>query len=679
MPASLDADSLVARVRERLSAADRDQVPEQDIRKLVEQLELADCRLGRPAPRLVVRRLRFTGAKQLSGSPDPVPIHYDQAFTPGVNFLLIPDNGVGKSSVLKVIIWALTGNDDLQQVVRDWITDVWLEFGLDDRVYTTVLARREGRHHGLLRVGTDERVIEEASADAAGQVFCEQGIDAIRLALQRFFFREYDLARLRWVQKNAAGGAPVEAGTSWATYFLALRIPDDLHDYLICTDKQSFGNQQGLILSSLLGLHLVEPINQLAVMASRQKRQKEQATQVSAEAQEEVVRLQTELGEVQGRIEQLQAALEQRRQAIRTDEPTRRLVEVRRGLVEREAECRRLDEEERDQGARLRSLNARARQLREAARLRLYFTGLEVTRCPGCAATVAPEDVAAEEQTHHCRLCHRPAAGANDTEVALLEEQASGAEQEADRTRQGLDAVRRRLATLRGEIQQMAAQAQALAQALEQGPGYALPTTQEEADRMALYGEVGRINALLTQARQRAGSEQDDADPDRPGRLIEKVRDLLREIAATRNAEILGRLDALTGQLARTIGADHITEVSCTELGGVTLKKNAVAVSFKKLGSPGECFRVKLAFFLAMMRLGSEPGRGRHPGLLLIDQPGASEMVREDALALARELRHLDAELSGQLQIICCSARQEFAEATDRSKVYGPQAGKYAF
>ena len=60
-------------------------------------------------------------------------------------------------------------------------------------------------------------------------------------------------------------------------------------------------------------------------------------------------------------------------------------TQVRAGFTEAFFEV--LDEEERDQGARLRSLNARARQLREAARLRLYFTGLEVTRCPGCAAT----------------------------------------------------------------------------------------------------------------------------------------------------------------------------------------------------------------------------------------------------------------------------------------------------
>jgi predicted ATP-dependent endonuclease of OLD family len=42
-----------------------------------------------------------------------------------VNALVIEDNLVGKSSVLKTIKFALTGNDDeYDQEVRRWITDV---------------------------------------------------------------------------------------------------------------------------------------------------------------------------------------------------------------------------------------------------------------------------------------------------------------------------------------------------------------------------------------------------------------------------------------------------------------------------------------------------------------------------------------------------------------------------
>jgi hypothetical protein len=88
---------------------------------------------------------------------------------------------------------------------------------------------------------------------------------------------------------------------------------------------------------------------------------------------------------------------------------------------------------------------------------------------------------------------------------------------------------------------------------------------------------------------------------------------------------------------------------------------------------------VKLAFFLAMMRLGRVKGAGRHPGFLMIDQPGSDEIVDADFAALARVLREIDQAFSAELQIICFTARPQFGAATAQEKVYGAQAGRYVF
>ena len=89
--------------------------------------------------------------------------------------------------------------------------------------------------------------------------------------------------------------------------------------------------------------------------------------------------------------------------------------------------------------------------------------------------------------------------------------------------------------------------------------------------------------------------------------------------------------------------------------------------------------RVKLAFFLAMMRLGSDHGLGRHPRFLLVDQPGSAEIVPEDFEALAKVFRNIDEQMENELQIICFTARPAFMNATKANKISGPKSGKFAF
>lgn len=119
-------------------------------------------------------------------------------------------------------------------------------------------------------------------------------------------------------------------------------------------------------------------------------------------------------------------------------------------------------------------------------------------------------------------------------------------------------------------------------------------------------------------------------------------------------------------------------------MGVVRLTKSDKPISFGKIMNPGERFRAKLALFLAMMQLGCEVGYGRHPGFLLIDQLGAAEMVPVDLRASAAALKGIDENFGEKVQIICCTARPEFAEATKEEKVYGPTVSgpgdkEYAF
>jgi hypothetical protein len=349
--------------------------------------------------------------------------------------------------------------------------------------------------------------------------------------------------------------------------------------------------------------------------------------------------------------------------------------------VERSSETARLEAERDELNRTIQRRRSRERQLREAVALQLHFTGLEVSLCPNCDATVDMTAVEREQTEHLCRLCGRPAHTADAVEIAALNAEAEALKREIGEMSSGRDGITTRLGLLRRELETLTAEAGTLREAAQRGIVYALPTAEEEAERSSLHEQVGRLQAELALARWRAEPlpPEEESDIELRVRMVEKVREVLGKEAARRNQAVLERLSALTQEVARTIGAESISDVTCSPLGRIDLRKHGERVSFTGIQNEGERLRIKLAFFLAMMRLGREPGLGRHPGFLLVDQPGSGEMVREDFEALAEIFHRVDEELAEQVQIICCTARPEFGAATGREKVYGPQNPPYAF
>ncbi len=255
--APFTAEKLIDAAYARFSSKNRQRISRSDVERVVTDVKLAEQRPARKTPALRVYRLRFTGRKCLPDRP-PKPFEYDQTFGPGVNVICIPDNGVGKSSILKTIKYALTGdNGDYDADVRNWITDIWLAFALDNHEFTVLLSSRSGSPRALLVPGHEFRPIETAGEESALFIFDVSGAEAIKDELKQFFFRRFGFGKLSWTQQDPSVPSGVgERSTSWLSYFQALQIPDGGDRYLLCDQQHAMGNQDGLIFSTYLGLHL---------------------------------------------------------------------------------------------------------------------------------------------------------------------------------------------------------------------------------------------------------------------------------------------------------------------------------------------------------------------------------------------------------------------------------------
>ena len=676
----LAVDTLVDRVHQSFAKNRRDEIPLKLIRDVVESVNLAPQVRQLTAPRLCLQRLRFTGEKRLR-DVDPRPIDYDQVFQSGVNVILIPGNLVGKSSILKTIKFALTGDDsDYDVDVRSWIEKVWLQFTLNDAPFTIHAAKGEDRK--LIGYVSSGHTIAEIDAVAAPAAVLHgwRTQDEMRDRLHRFFLDALGLAELSWTQQTEAGA---ERGTTtWRTFFQALVIPDSSENFLLLDDQHSMGNQDGLLLSSFLGLRLVEPLNELLVEGGRTRAENRVTNEEKKRAEAEIETLEAERKQISISLEAIDAAQNQRRAAVIGAPDARRLQDLNRRLGETLAELIPVRNRRDELSTEVRRLKALARSQREAVALELHFTGLEVSLCPNCDAGVDEAAIERERAEHRCRLCGSAAHSASADDVALLTERAAALDEQAIESARLRDSFASQQRELEARQKQIESEIESLEQILDRGPEYALPTREEEERKKTLLESLGGIRVKLAMAnaiasRASEGTEEGDLRLE----IQRKLREILRKEAERMNAEVLEHLGRLTTEMTERIGALSITDITCSAFGKLALSKNGERLkTFSSIKNPGERLRVKLSFFLAMMRLGRIAGAGRHPGFLMIDQPGSDEMVEEDFAALARVLREVDRDLAHELQIVCFTARPQFSEATLEDRVYGPRVdGRFAF
>lgn len=217
---------------------------------------------------LVLNRLIFSG-KKISGQE----FIFDQKLYKGIN-VWIADNHKGKSTIFKVIKFALTGTDDIKSDIKNWISEIILEFQVGAHTFTCFIDKT-GRCRGAMYSFGIERYLELRDTQKLETIGKEIEFEFKSRTqfvekLQEFFFEHFSFYTLKYTHHS---GSKEELGLttaklSWSTYFKSIYLESNNYEYLFF-DQEKFGSQGRKIFEMILGLPLTYPINMLTMQSDR--------------------------------------------------------------------------------------------------------------------------------------------------------------------------------------------------------------------------------------------------------------------------------------------------------------------------------------------------------------------------------------------------------------------------
>ncbi len=255
MSAAADFATLIDRVLTRVGAAT-------SRAELEELFFLDEEAYGRDDPRSVGKRLlihtvEFSGIKTGGQA-----FHYQKTLHSGLN-LWVGDNLVGKSSVFKVIKFAIAGRNSLSIDVSSWLREIWVEFSIGAQNFTSHIYKKEGdRNFAFSLYNASRETLADYDEEESNAVRrFHGGVGNYEEFMETLFFEEFNYYRMLRTQKSSKKDSTKlsDAKVSWNTCFKAV--------YLEAQDYRSLmmGGQAELVLQMLLGLSFSYPINRLKV------------------------------------------------------------------------------------------------------------------------------------------------------------------------------------------------------------------------------------------------------------------------------------------------------------------------------------------------------------------------------------------------------------------------------
>lgn len=318
----------------------------------------------------------------------------------------------------------------------------------------------------------------------------------------------------------------------------------------------------------------------------------------------------------------------------------------------------------------LKAARARHHTEYEHALLTRFFHRMEPTVCPRCTAEVTDERRAAEPDDHKCSVCTSDLnLGALESNVVVAESvdanvvtalvtstAAAGGEDGEDgenggapkseiealeEARASVEAV---MAGLRDQLNELQAEHDALVQATDLDASL----LKAVEDRRMLDIDLARAEGAADALAEPVAPV--DASPVDPVQLAvaETAEKVLSDWVKGHQDPLLATISAEIERLVVNFGADGLSNIKLDGAANMKLRQNGDSSTYGKV-SPGEQLRLKIATVIALIKHGYAENIGRHPGFLLLDSPAAEEMPDGDLATMVSALLEVAEEAPMQI------------------------------
>jgi hypothetical protein len=596
---------------------------------------------GVPA-RLRVRRLRVTGLKLYSETPDmdmpetemkTAPINLDWKPGNGVNGVGSEANLRGKSSVLHFAMWALTGRSHLQADVLSWVDHVSAEFHVDGVPLFVEFDVKDG-----LPAGTVEQKVPSGRA-VLGTFSSHAEFESLMGSVM------LDRLRLDAISVFSKG---IETEHAWPSYAAALTVHADKLDPIV-------GNENTLktrILQMFVGTSWAAVDAQVATALNALVFERESLTEKRRAAASVTTMA---LEQAENRAWAARAALDEFDPAAPDVDAIFALASAAsaRAQEAHDLSLQLMTAHAALSGAQaqLRTEEMRRQAAAEDAVARRLFNGMAPKVCPRCSAKVTAARYAAEVTDHECSLCtselerhelagevesvpgDRPAFPSEAVPAAPVDD-------DEDEDVDPVDALRAAVAEAKVGIDQLEAEFREADRSRVDAEAAA------QQGRNSLNSARARLQAELELARAESALETlQEATSPQPPLLVDDEEHLVLETASKLTKKwvkvdqgpLLKSVSTAIAHLARQFGSTNITAVNLKGNGNMDVHKGGAVTGYSALTN-GEKLRIKLAAAIALIEIGHSDGVGRHPGLLFVDSPAAEEIPEADLRTMLKAM-----------------------------------------
>ncbi|MFK3980565.1 ATP-binding protein [Micromonospora sp. NPDC050397] len=573
----------------------------------------------------------------------PVPFHFEWHPQSGVNGIGSGRNLRGKSTILNVLMWSLTGRcARFQPDIKLWIEHVEVDWTVGPERLRVTFDARDGKAAGqvlkLGDVGGPDRTTVLGDFDEASFERVMGSLMMPRLHLERIPV---------WTEA-------LEVVHTWPVYASSFVVRAKQLDPIV-------GNEQTLgirMMQMFVGTDWV-PAHAAAAAAKRSmettrrtatekaktagetvKALRDTASQAVDDAKDELAKLPSQDTDLKTVLEIANRASELSRQVHQLD--TRLLAQTE--LVDTARQ-------------QLRAARARAHTHEETALATKFFHRMRPSVCPRCTAEVTAERQAAEPTHHRCSVCTSRlnlealeadvivAATVPPASVAALvsgatspgPDSASAGEQPVDDIEAAAAAVaaaEQRTTKLQEQIREISAQRDVLAAEAEAGRNLLTAADQRRTLELTLARAEGAL-AALNQSSDPAAI--DPVDPVRAA-VADAAEQVLQKWVKDEQDPLLARISAEIENLADSFGAGNLRDIKLNGSASMSMYKSAAKTTYSSL-TDGEKLRLKIATAIALINHGFAADIGRHPGLLVLDSPAAEEMPDADLATMVEALQ----------------------------------------